>query len=463
MRVLVDPGIMPPRQMIDYWRRAEHDVSFITDSKTKQSEYVQLDADVAISDYPQIGGHRLVGTLRADPVKIWNKLIDDHQTLMIFDRTSHFYPVSNSLKVAQIIEQATQCQSYLEDISPDVLVYMATPHDITRWVFARVAEELGVRIQYFQETLLPWRFALMQGLSRDSTLVLPRVSGAGESEVALANDYARKKQGDFGEAFPKIERDRLIKNRGRHYSFARDLVRSWKRPDLVLNKALCYRAYSRLARTVSRGDAYVAFFLHFQPERTTLPEAYGFAQQLAAVVALSNALPENIEIWIKEHPATFTEDCLWKERLPFWYEMLARVRNVRLVPLGTDPYELIDRSICVATIAGTVAGEALIRGKPVVIFGRGAISLAQTPALHKYENQEGLSQFLLGLHDLQGHCFDLMQYFDQIVERTYSGAADDTDFDTSQAYLERVREAALLMGFADILDVSQPLAFGNTN
>lgn len=462
MRVLVDPGIMPPRQMIDYWRRSEHDVSFITDSKTKRSEYVQIDFDVAISTYPQIGGQTPARTLRADPVKIWNKLIDDHQTLMIFDRTARF-PLSNSLKIAKIVEQATQCQCALESISPDVLAYMATPHDITRWIFARVAEELGVRIQYFQETLLPWRFALMQGLSRDSAVIAPRVSAAGKRDVVLARDYARKKQGDFDEAFPKIEKDRLAKNRGKQYSFARDLVRSWKRPDLVLNKALCYRAYSRLSQAARKVDPYVAFFLHFQPERTTLPEAYGFAQQLAAVIALANTLSDDVAICIKEHPATFTEDCLWKERLPFWYEVLARVRNVHLAPLESDPYELIDKSVCVATIAGTVAGEALIRGRPVVIFGRGAISLAQTPALHKYENQENLSRFLSGLDSLQGHRFDLMQYFDQVAEITYSGATGDRDVDTSRASLEQVREAALLQGFADILGVSQPLTNGDMN
>ena len=119
-------------------------------------------------------------------------------------------------------------QSYFESCLPDVLVFMATPHDLIRWLFARVAEELGVRVLYFQETLLPWRFALMEGLRRDALLLRPRRSMRYTAEATLAADYERRKQGSFADAFPKYERDRLSNNRGRYYNFLRDLRRSWR-------------------------------------------------------------------------------------------------------------------------------------------------------------------------------------------------------------------------------------------
>jgi len=459
MRVLIDPGIMPARQMIDLSRRAARDVSFITDGAGPREEYLRLDPTMGIALYPRMdnsGEHDddPGSSLRADPVRIWRKLIDDHQTLMIFDRTARL-PLSNSLKIALIIDHAVRCQAFLEAKPPDVLVYMATPHDIVRWIFARVAEELGVRVQYFQETLLPWRFALMEGLSSDATLVPAQSNVASATETLLAADYAKKKQGSFDDAFPKYESDRLKRNRGHYYNFGKDFLRSWKRPDLMLNKALCYRACAALAQAPSAMEGSATFFLHFQPERSTLPEAYGFAQQLAAVIALAEALPEDARLYVKEHPSIFTADCHWKERLAFWYRLVSQVRKAQLVPIETDPYELIDRSICVATIAGTVAGEALIRGKPVVIFGRGSVSLAQAGELHKYVDQQALRKFLAGLNTQQPRRFDLLGYFNDIAGKTYSGADGYLDFDAVQADFEQVRFSALFAAFADIMGVAR--------
>lgn len=457
MKVLIDPGIMPAGKMIDLSRRASRDISFITDVTSLHEEYLRLDATIGMALYPPVRDSQprdgAGPALRADPVRIWRKLIDDHQTLMIFDRTARV-PLSNSLKIALIIDHVVRCQALLEAEAPDVLVYMATPHDIVRWIFARVAEQLGVRVQYFQETLLPWRFALMEGLSSEASLVPPQSTVASTSETALAADYAKRKQGGFDDAFPKYESDRLKRNRGRYYNFAKDFLRSWKRPDLMLNKALCYRAYTELARAPSANDASATFFLHFQPERSTLPEAYGFAQQLAAVIALAEALPDDTRLYVKEHPAIFTADCHWKERLAFWYRLIARVRKVQLVPIESDPYELIDRSFCVATIAGTIAGEALIRGRPVVIFGRGSISLAQAAGLHKYVDQKALREFLAGLKARQPQRFDLLEYSDDIAGKTYSGADGYSDFDAVQADLERVRFSALFAAFVDIMGVT---------
>ncbi len=458
MKVLIDPGIMPVAGMVEFRRRAMHEASFITDNAALHDEYRRSDPAASPALYPRFGELRSGGDgalhLRADPVKIWQKLIDDHQTLMIYDRTAGAH-LSNSLKIALIIDYVVQCQVYLEATRPDILVYMATPHDIVRWVFARVAEELGVRVQYFQETLLPWRFALMEGIIRDAVPVVPPAVATSANEAALAADYVKRKQGTFDEAFPRYERDRLNRNRGRYYDFRKDLVRSWKRPDLMLNKALCYRAYQSLSREAVEGDKFAIFFMHFQPERTTLPEGYGFAQQLAAIIALAAALPTGTKLYVKEHPTTFTHDCMWKERLPFWYRLIDKIENVQVLPIGADPYELMDRSVCVSTIAGTVAGEALIRGKPVVIFGRGSISLAQTPGLHKYVEQQDLRAFLEDLETARPTRFNLSDYFNDIVGKTYSGAEGYRDFDAIQSHLEQVRFSALFDAFADIMGVPE--------
>lgn len=458
MKVIIDPGLMPVDWMSDLYAKATNDVCFVTDRFALRDEYLRRCDTCQIDVYQEI----LLATpestdataLWADTLKIWWALMDDHQTFMLCDRAFKM-PISNSLMASKILDHVLCSQKYFERTKPDALVYMAMPHNSMTWVFAKVAQEMGVRVLFFQETLLPWRFALMEGLRRESTLFYPQRRRLNAGEAALAVDFERRKRGSFAEAFPIYERARLSRNNGKFYNFFRDVRRSWRRPDLVLNKALCYRTYGSLWQSPNKEERYAAFFLHFQPERTTLPESYGFGQQLGAIVALAATLPAGMRLYVKEHPSMYTADCHWFERRPFWYRRLAQVPNVILLPLDTDPYALIDGSECVATVAGTIGGEALIRGKAVVAFGRGALTLVRTPALHKYTDQASLKQFMAELGQIKEAAFTLEQYCADIASETYSGARGETRFEEIEPrqHTEDVRFAALADAYAELMGV----------
>lgn len=461
MNILIDPGIMPVGLMTELYSRASNSIGFITDEATLKSKYQRIDPACSVELYPEFVSDQIVepnATRPSRTISIWRKLIDDHQTHFLYDRSIHGF-LSSSLKSANILDFVVRVERVLENLRPDVLVYMATPHDICRWIFSRVAEETGVRVLYFQETLLPWRFALMEGLRRDADIALPSKLAANEDEAEVTADFERRKRGSFEEAFPIYERDRLRQNRGKYYNFLRDLRKFWKRPDLVLNKALCFRTYAQLSQPPVPGERIVSFFLHYQPERTTLPESYGFGQQLAAVLALAEAVPEGTAVYVKEHPSIYTSHCLWGERLPSWYRLLAKIPGVRLLPIDTDPYALIDESLCVATIAGTIGGEALIRGKPVIAFGRGVMSLVKNPALHKYEGPEELKEFLANVENLGDVKFTMLQYLADIAESTYSGLEDEKTFAVVELrqQSEAVRFAALGRAFENLMSTSADL------
>jgi hypothetical protein len=458
MRVLVDPGIMPIGQMAALYGTARNEVRFITDSQVLKAHYEREAAGCSMDIYPELlnasplqADYRI---LQTDPLSVWWKLIDNHQTYMLYDRTVRRV-LSNSMKAAKMLDFSLRAQHYLEQCLPDMLVFMATPHDISRWLFARVAEELGVRVLYFQETLLPWRFALMEGLRRDATLLPPLKPSRDTAEATLTADFEARKRGSFTQAFPVYERDRLLRNKGRFYNFFSDVRRSWRRLDLVVNKALCYRAYRSLSQLPVKGERFVSFFLHFQPERTTLPESYGFGQQLGAIVALAAALPDGMQLYVKEHPSIYTRDCQWGERLPSWYRRLAQTPRVRLLPIETDPYSLIDSSECVATVAGTIGGEALIRGKPVIAFGRGAMTLVQSEALHKYTDPKALKAFLADLGKRRETGFTLRQHCADVTDKTYSGMQGETTFEQIEPRqkTQDVRFAAIAAAYRDLMDV----------
>ena len=46
----------------------------------------------------------------------------------------------------------------------------------------------------------------------------------------------------------------------------------------------------------------IYFPLHFQPERSTDPEASKYSDQFSSIEILSKFIPNEWEIWVKEHP-----------------------------------------------------------------------------------------------------------------------------------------------------------------
>ncbi|AHI30165.1 hypothetical protein AU14_13745 [Marinobacter similis] len=113
-------------------------------------------------------------------------------------------------------------------------------------------------------------------------------------------------------------------------------------------------------------------FLHFQPERTSIPEGGRYAPQINAVKALRDALPEATELVVKEHPSMFMLKSKRSFRHPDFYRILASMRGVALVDERMASFDLIDESEAVVTLTGTVGFEALCRGTPVIVMGDAA-------------------------------------------------------------------------------------------
>ena len=119
---------------------------------------------------------------------------------------------------------------------------------------------------------------------------------------------------------------------------------------------------------------FVYFPLHYQPEATTYPFGQLYIDQLLALELLSLSVPSDVKILLKEHPDTFNISGLaWVRgafsRDPDFYSRISKFQNVIVCPLKVDSFELIDKSLFVATITGTTAIEASFRSKGSIVFG----------------------------------------------------------------------------------------------
>lgn len=109
---------------------------------------------------------------------------------------------------------------------------------------------------------------------------------------------------------------------------------------------------------------YIYVAPHYQPEATTMPLAGAFSNQLLIVQMLAYCVPDDVLIYVKEHPR---QDI--RCRSIRYYQDMVRIPNVRLISRNFNTFELTNHALAVATATGTVGWEALFKGKPVLMFG----------------------------------------------------------------------------------------------
>lgn len=105
--------------------------------------------------------------------------------------------------------------------------------------------------------------------------------------------------------------------------------------------------------------------LHFQPEASTTPMAGVFTDQNLVAQMLNSCLPDDVLIYVKEHP----RESSWLKRTTRDYQELVAMKNVRLVARHVDTFALRENCMAVATCTGSAGFEALFRNKPVLLFG----------------------------------------------------------------------------------------------
>ncbi len=158
----------------------------------------------------------------------------------------------------------------------------------------------------------------------------------------------------------------LFEKRIRQFAKYKGMVRNL--PVLIAlkikkNKRVRYiRSHSS---TPDYGKKYLYFALHYQPEATTSPMSGVFANQQLCVQMLSYHVPDDVYIYVKEHP----NQRLGGEKYRVFFEELSELRNVKLMPLDANSNELENNAIAIVTCTGTVAFEAMFKKKPSILFG----------------------------------------------------------------------------------------------
>jgi|GEM_PF-2815487 len=118
-------------------------------------------------------------------------------------------------------------------------------------------------------------------------------------------------------------------------------------------------------------EKFLYFPLHYQPEATTAPGSGFFSDQHVLVDLITNHLPEDVFLVIKEHPTQlYRKNWGISGRSLGYWKKITRNKKVILVDRGKNSKELIEKSIGVVTGTGTAGYEAIVQGKTALVFGR---------------------------------------------------------------------------------------------
>jgi hypothetical protein len=146
----------------------------------------------------------------------------------------------------------------------------------------------------------------------------------------------------------------------------RSMRRAWER-----RKRRLRAEYDALARPPVPDQPYVYVPLHYQPECTTSPQGGIFVNQQWMVEILAQSLPEGWRLYVKEHPRQLYRGGTHahQSRAAGYYEALAALPGVQLMPRDHPGLGLVTSARAVASVGGTAGVEALFRGIPSLVFG----------------------------------------------------------------------------------------------
>lgn len=276
----------------------------------------------------------------------------------------------------------------LDTIAPDIVIFNAMPHQVFNFVLYAIARERGIRTLIFDITFSQYRLITCEDYREGNKLLAAaKADGYGAAPVSLEDlpqylqDHYNRVSGtqdptpDYLVEFKRTTTafSNLMRRARSLVPYIRDgsIFELATRRFFKLFKPRLSDVYNRLAREPDLEKPYVYLALHYQPECTTSPQGGIYVDQLLMVKTLAAALPVGWELYVKEHPAQWPTH--WgdftPQRYEGFYESIASVPNVRIMPIGMSTFVLCDHAKATATATGTAAWESILRGKPGIVFG----------------------------------------------------------------------------------------------
>jgi hypothetical protein len=320
--------------------------------------------------------------------------------LLVLPMMNKAYPGITFLERQQIFIQFVRYWlGVLEKFKPDMIFFNTTPHAPLYFTLYGISKSLNIKTIMFDLTWVAERITWMNDfregsiLLRDSYLELRKRELKIEDLPLDIREHYERHLDPSVDTTPKyfttgISAGRLPKKIARKIN---NIFQSFLNPKIFFEKLRRFfiylpytikknsyylrhnlpREYNSLQVVPDLNRKFVYVPLHYQPECTTNPIGEIFQDQIFLIETLSDSLPPDWVIYVKEHPGQwpiygieFSED-----RYRSYYKRIASIPKVFLIPIEIPSLRLISKAQTVATVSGTAGWESILRGKPALVFG----------------------------------------------------------------------------------------------
>jgi hypothetical protein len=294
--------------------------------------------------------------------------------------------------------------SQLLRAAPTHVVFEETPHEVADFALLRLAEWLEIPVLFFQPSLVGpqvvSRTSLTHVLEVTCPLIGPTELTGDRRKVQEISLHAiaklqtgggtalldRQKRVDRVSSAPfqrvKVVRHLLRRvwrqqsNRQVNFTGHRFLGEGVRRAlevvfEWSLRKSLVRAVLALPQEPAGRGAPFALFALHYEPERTNMPEGLPYLSQVDAVLEARRFLPAEVTLLVKEHYAQQSSSLRgYVGRSPLAYEYLSSIPGIEVLGVGADSRALMKDAECVFTMTGKIGIEAAFAGTPAVFFGQ---------------------------------------------------------------------------------------------
>jgi hypothetical protein len=325
--------------------------------------------------------------------------------LKMMDKSNYDGALTYKQRIATYHFQLMYWKGVLQHFKPDVIVFSIAPHLGYDYVLYGLSRVMRIPTVMFERTSLPGYIYPVTSFEDRSELINREYTEAllknRNQKISLTPEVASHLEDllkPYDQAMPFHQKYKLNYYKLNHYKkggalggtvplylriaagfliahlikkgSSRFLRKRYYKNIGHLKKKKLLAYYQKMAKAVDLTVPYVFVALQCEPERQSCPCGGAFTHQYVMIDLLSKVIPREWKIYVKEHPFQFKAYQMAERAKSFeFYDLIASMPNVSLVPLTYTSFELIDRAKASATVSGSVGWESVARGKPTFLFG----------------------------------------------------------------------------------------------
>lgn len=335
------------------------------------------------------------------------------QAIKMMDRLDSGDAFSYNERKRYFIKILNYALNVYDTFKPQLIVFTETPHHATQYILYAVLKKNGVKTLMFKPVFIfDMRLLIYNGVDDDPVVTAGNFTLQPEPDTYVVEQikaYIKRLNSDYSVGAPDYMKQAIrtsshsrtmfktavkllnisnwkqlvdpatstnilkLKDRSLEESSPSRLQLYWiKLKGSVRKKKLRNLYHQLITRSPDMQKQFVFVPLQYQPERTSSPDGGAYVDQFLMINLLRKHLPTHVAIFVKEHSAQFHPRMDGHlGRFEFNYRDIAALPNVYLVSENYPSFDLIDKCTCLATLTGTAGLEAVVRRKPVLVFGPG--------------------------------------------------------------------------------------------